>query len=94
MEKTYSIADKATNVRVFTLDDLLRTMDEWTLAHQCRPGRLWLSPALHRHLGTLANNGQEITVQTFYGMQILVDPALRHGEWRFEAAKEQDHDDG
>jgi hypothetical protein len=88
MEKTYSIADKAASAALFSYEDLLGSLDDWHHEHRNMPAKLVLSPALYERMNRWEGQPSGVTMQTFYGMPILIDPSLKHGEWRFEAKEE------
>ena len=90
MSEIHSMADKQASAQLFTLDDLLRTLDEWRSQRLDMPAQLRLSPALYRKLAELCSVPATSTAATFYGIPLLVDPKLKHGEYVFDPLAEDE----
>lgn len=92
LNKTYSMADKRASAQLFTLTDVLAGIDAWRMEHLSRATRVRLSPAIYERLHQemhVAPQGH-LTIHTIFGLKVLVDPTLKHGEWRLEGSQESE----
>lgn len=70
------------SVDLLTVDDIMLTKTQIELEMMRIPKGMKVSPAVYSKLHELLDT-QDLTIQTFYGMKVIVDPDLKHGEWKF-----------
>lgn len=81
----HSTADFSKSTKSITLEDLILTKSKWEIENIAIPQGIEVSPAVYRRLHELLGS-KDLTIQTFHGLEVIVDPKLKHGEWRFTNA--------
>lgn len=88
----YSIASQNKSVDILTITDIIKAKSDWEYKNIHVPEVIKMHPELYRKLHK-DMGVEKLTMQTFYGMKVEVDPDLKPGEWYFKAAGVGSHTD-